>query len=65
MNLEKKFIQVFKTFVEKALLPQIKKFEGSLADWNKFASLISADNLNFSELQLYVESLPSPAGYTL
>lgn len=27
---EKKLIQIFKTFVEKAFVPQIKKLEGSL-----------------------------------
>ena len=64
MNLEKKFIQVFKNFVEKALLPQIKKFDGSLIQWNKFSTLLSADNFNFSELQLYVDTLPPQGSYT-
>ena len=27
---DKRLIQIFKIFVEKALLPQIKKFDGSL-----------------------------------
>lgn len=27
---EKKLVQIFKTFAEKALIPQIKKFDGSL-----------------------------------
>ena len=48
MDIDKKFIQIFKTFVEKALVPQIRKFEGSLSEWSKFCSLISTDNLNLS-----------------
>ena len=28
---EKKLINIFKIFIDKALVPQIKKFEGSLA----------------------------------
>ena len=47
------------SFVEKALIPQIKKFEGSLQEWNKFYSLISVNHINYSELQLFVDTLPS------
>lgn len=65
MSIDKKFILIFKNFVEKALLPQIRKFDGSLSEWNKFSTLISADNVNFSELQLYVDALPSLSGHTL
>lgn len=28
---DKKLVQIFKTFVEKNILPQLKKLEGSLA----------------------------------
>lgn len=50
MNIERKLIQLFRTFVDKALTPQIKKADGSLAEWNKFSALLSADTLNYSEL---------------
>lgn len=30
MQYEKKIISIFKSFIEKALVPQIKKMEGSL-----------------------------------
>jgi hypothetical protein len=30
MQYERKLIQIFKSFIEKALVPQIKKMEGSL-----------------------------------
>ena len=65
MNVEKKLIQLFRTFVDKALIPQIKKADGSLTDWNKFSALISSENINYSELQLYVDTLPSAGGQSL
>lgn len=60
MNIEKKLVQLFRLFVEKALLPQIKKTNNSVPEWAKFSTLLSADNINVSELQLYVDSLPGP-----
>ena len=57
MNMEKKLVQLFRTFVEKALVPQIRKAEGSLGEWHKFSALLSTENINFSELQLYVDTL--------
>ena len=48
MNIEKKLINLFRTFVDKALAPQIKKFDGSLVEWNKFVSLITVDSINYS-----------------
>ena len=55
---EKKLINIFKIFIDKALVPQIKKFEGSLAQWSKFSSLLLADTLNYVELQYFVDTLP-------
>ena len=57
--MEKKLIQLFRVFVEKALIPQIKKFDGSVVEWSKFSNLISCESVNYNELQIYVDSLPS------
>lgn len=57
-DIEKKLIQIFKTFVDKALIPQIKKLEGSLNEWNRFSTLLFSDNINYIDLQSYVDSLP-------
>lgn len=54
---EKRLIHIFKIFVEKAFVPQIKKFEGNLGEWNKFSSMLLTDNLNYAELQVFVDSL--------
>ena len=43
---ERRCLQLFKVFVEKAFIPQIKQANGSLAEWNIFESLISAPNIN-------------------
>lgn len=59
MHFEKKFVHLFRTFVERALIPQIKRSEGSMAEWNKFSNMISGDNINFNELQNFVDSLSS------
>ncbi len=45
---ERKFLQIFKAFAEKAFVPQIKQANGSLAEWNIFESLISAPNVNLN-----------------
>ena len=60
---EKRLIQLFKIFVEKVFVPQIKKFEGTLVEWSKFSSMLMTDNFNYSDLQLFVDSLPGiPSG---
>ena len=49
MSYEKRLIAIFRTFVEKALLPQLKRIEGaSSKEWNKFNSMLSMDNLNYN-----------------
>ena len=63
MNIEKKLIQLFRSFVEKALVPQIRKSEGSLSEWHKFSAFLSTENINYPELQFYVDSLPPTAGF--
>lgn len=57
--MEKKLIQLFRVFVEKALIPQVKKFDGSVVEWSKFSNMISCESVNYNELQIYVDSLPS------
>ena len=59
MSNEKKLISLFKNFVERALLPQLKKVDGSQSEWSKFSSMISTESINYNELQLYVDSLSS------
>ena len=58
MQTEKRLIQLFKGFVERALIPQIRKYNASTFEWDKFAGLISQDVLNYGEIQAYVESFP-------
>lgn len=41
MNNELKIIGIFRTFIEKALLPQIKRNDGNLQDWNRFNALLN------------------------
>lgn len=48
---EKRLIQIFISFVEKALVPQIKKFNGSITEWNKFSTMLT--NETVTELELY------------
>lgn len=59
MHFEKKLITIFKTFIEKNLIPQIKKVDGLLTEWNKFSSMVSSEHINYSQLQFYVDSLPT------
>ena len=59
MQFEKRLVQIFKAFVEKNLIPQIQKTQGSVSEWNKFSSLLTTDSINYSELQTYVDMLPS------
>lgn len=54
---ERRCLQIFKAFVEKAFIPQIKQVNGSLAEWNIFESLISAPNPNLNEIQYFVDTL--------
>ena len=54
-------IAIFRSFIEKILIPQIRKNDGHLQDWNRFNSLINTDTLNIPELQNYVETLPHHA----
>lgn len=44
---EKKLISIFKNFVDKAMVPQIRKSEGSLAEWHKFCTFLQGDNTNY------------------
>lgn len=55
---QKKLIQIFKTFVEKAIIPQLKKIDGSLVQWNKFSAFMLAEPININEMQIYVDTMP-------
>lgn len=44
--------------MEKAIVPQIRRLEGSLTEWNKFSTLLLSDSINYMDLQLFVDSLP-------
>lgn len=47
MNAERKLIQIFKSFVEKSLVPQIRKIDGQLFEWNKFSTMLSSEAINY------------------
>ena len=48
MNQEKKLITIFRTFIEKSLVPQIRKNEGNLQDWNRLNNLLTTEPLNYN-----------------
>lgn len=55
---QKKLVNIFKTFVQKNIVPQLRKLEGSLTQWNKFSALLLSDSINYMDMQLFVDSLP-------
>ena len=64
MSQENRLITIFRSFIEKSLLPQIRSHDGNLQDWRRFNSLLSNEVINYTELQNYVDTLPSaPVGY--
>lgn len=58
MNNEKRIIAIFKQFIQKIFIPQIRKVEGNLQDWYQFSSIISLEYPNWPEIQNFVERLP-------
>ena len=57
---ERKVIAIFKTFIEKVFVPQLPKMElPCQKEWAKFSSMLSADQFNYGEMQLYVDTLPT------
>jgi hypothetical protein len=58
--LDKRWLQIFRTFIEKALIPQIIRANGSLAEWQIFDSLVNSPSINLNEVQLFVDNLPTP-----
>lgn len=48
MNIgERRIISIFKAFIEKVFVPQLSKMDGNCQqEWNKFSSLITADQFN-------------------
>jgi len=57
MSFEKRLITLFKGFVEKVFIPQCNKNEATMSDWNKFIGLLSNENININEIQLYVDNI--------
>ena len=56
---DRRIINIFKTFIEKVFVPQLSKIDLSCQqEWNKFSNMISIEQINVGELQLYVETLP-------
>ena len=41
MNNETRIVEIFRTFIEKALLPQIKRTDGNIQEWNRFNALLN------------------------
>jgi hypothetical protein len=58
MHFEKKLVYIFKSFIEKALIPQVRRNDGTLSEWNKFCTILAHETLNYNQLQLYVDTLP-------
>ena len=61
MNIsDRRLINLFKTFVEKVFVPHFNKLEiGVQQEWTKFSNMVSVDQINLGELQVYVDTLPS------
>lgn len=57
--IDKKLIAAFRTFVEKIFIPNLKKTDPAIAEWNKFNQLLSIDNNNYEEAAQYVDSIGS------
>lgn len=59
MNLtERKIIGIFKSFIEKVFVPQLSKMDlSSQQEWNKFSTMISPDQFNIGQVQIYVDGL--------
>jgi len=47
MNVERRLIQLFKSFVERVFLPQLKSTDRPALEWNKFGSMLSQENINY------------------
>jgi hypothetical protein len=59
---ERKIISMFKSFIERVFVPQLPRMEPTCKqEWTKFNTLISAEQINFGEVQVYVDTLPLPA----
>lgn len=56
---EKKLVMIFKSFIEKVFVPQLPKMDSfAQKEWGKMSSMLSGDQFNMGELQLYVDTLP-------
>lgn len=56
---ERKLITIFKSFVERVFVPQLHKMDlRCQQEWNKFSNMLSNEQVNLAELQLYVDTLP-------
>lgn len=57
---DKKLIASFRNFVERIFLPNLKKTDPAVQEWNKFNQLLSIDNNNYEEALQYSESIGMP-----
>ena len=55
--LDRKLIGAFKSFVEKAILPTIKKTDPCILEWNKFSHYLTNDANNVDDVCSYVDSI--------
>jgi hypothetical protein len=55
--MDKKVIAVFRSFVEKVFLPNIKKTDPAFLEWNKFNQLLAIETNSYDEVAQYVDSL--------
>ena len=61
---ERKLISIFKQFVDKALVPVVRGNDSAMSEWQYFSSILNADTLDLSKLQIYVDVLSSSKSYT-
>ena len=54
---DKKLVNAFKNFVEKVFLPNLKRTDPQMQEWNKFNKIISNEFINYEELGNYVDSI--------
>jgi hypothetical protein len=57
---DKRLITAFRTFVDKIFLPNLKKTDPALQEWNKLNQLLSIDGNNYEEVIQYVDSIGIP-----
>lgn len=64
MNGERRLVQIFRSFVERVFLPQLKATDRQVVEWGKFNSLLAPEPLNYEELQAYVDSFQTGPSFS-